>query len=344
MSSESRDSTGRKIAGRLRRMRTFFSLWVLLVAAFAFGPDSGRAQTPAQPAEFQHARITEAWTVFADRLTFGQGQTLALIDDGCRLAMPEWQAVIDGTPKVRVTWDAVDGDRDPKHEGSGYHGSTIGIPSSVNHGGKWGVAFRNQVAVIRGLENVHGKIGDAPGLARALQWVVKNHTEHRITTVNLAPVDDLEHAEAVATEIDSALAELRRLNIWVSAPAGNHAFTQGISWPAVAKDCFAIGAVAPVADGSLDRVYLDRSAKIALLVPAKATSSSNAIACGSAMLLREAIEKSGYDWKKDGPTLPEAMMAIFQQTGREAKDPASGLTFRRLDMMAALEKVFGGKK
>jgi hypothetical protein len=48
---------------------------------------------------------------------------------------------------VRFTYDAVDGDADPRHEGKGYHGTTIGIPSSVNHGGKRGVAFDNQVGV-----------------------------------------------------------------------------------------------------------------------------------------------------------------------------------------------------
>lgn len=299
------------------------------------------AAEPAQPAEFRHARIVEAWEVYADRLTFGRGQTLALVDDGCRLEMPEWRATVDGVPKVRVTWDAVDGDADPKHEGSGYHGSTIGIPSSVNHGGKRGVAYRNQVAVIRGLENVHGKLADAPPLARALRWIIDNHERHAITVVNLAPVDDREHAAPVATEIDDELAELRRLNIWVSAPAGNHDFSKGISWPAVATHCFAIGAVKPSAEpGAADTVYLDRSAKIGLVVPARATSSSNAILCGAAMVLREAIGTSGYAWRAKGATLPEAMMAIFQETGPAVSDPASGLTFRRLDLRAALDHVF----
>jgi len=147
----------------------------------------------------------------------------------------------------------------------------------------------------------------------------------------------LEHAEPVPTEIDSKLKRLRELGIWVSAPAGNHHFTKGISWPASQPNCFAIGAVTP----GKDVVTLDRSAKIDLLVPARATSSSNAILCGSAMLLREAITKSGYDWKQDGPDMASAMMKIFQATGVEVKDEKSGLTFRRLDLMAALKLVMG---
>ncbi|MBE7498573.1 MAG: S8 family serine peptidase [Verrucomicrobiaceae bacterium] len=283
-----------------------------------------------QPQEFEHAGILAAWEAYKDVLSFGKGQTLALLDDGCDMTRPEWQG-----EKVRVTFDAVDGDNDPKHEGRGYHGTTIGIPSSVNHGGRRGVAFNNQLAIVRSLECCHCKIADSASLAKALQWVIDHHAEHHITTVNLAPVDDQQHAEPVPTEIDAKLAKLRELGIWVSAPAGNHGFTKSISWPASQPNCFAIGAVTPGGDV----VTLDRSAKIDLLVPARATSSSNAILCGSAMLLREAIEKSGYDWKKDGADLASAMMKIFQTTGVEVKDGQSGLSFRRLDLMAALEEV-----
>jgi len=83
--------------------------------------------------------------------------------------------VNDGVPKVRVTHDAVDGDDDPKHEGKGYHGSTIGIPSSVNQDGKRGVAYNNQIAIVRSLECCHCKIADSASLARALQWVIDHH-------------------------------------------------------------------------------------------------------------------------------------------------------------------------
>ncbi len=327
-----------------------------LLAATAFGEPDRRhvknskgerpkparlgAGEPVAPTEFRHARITDAWQAYANVLTFGKGQTLALVDDGCKLTMPQWTASVDGVPKVRVAHDAVDGDDDPKHEGRGYHGSTIGIPSSLNYRGKWGVAYNNQVAVIRGLECCHCKISDSVSLAAALQWILDHQEEYCITTVNLAPVDDQAHAEPVATEIDRKLAELRKKGIWVSAPAGNHNFTTGISWPACQPDCFAIGAVKP----GKDEIYLDRHGKIALLVPARATSSSNAIACGAAMLLREAIEKTGYNWKADGESLPAAMMAIFQKTGHAVDDPATRLSYRRLNVQAALEHVFARAK
>lgn len=296
---------------------------------------------PSDPPAFKHARVTDAWEAYADKLTFGKGQTLALLDDGCTLSKPEWSKSDGDGPKVLVSYDSVDGDDNPKHEGRGYHGTTIGIPSSVNYQGKLGVAFNDQVAVVRALECCHCKISDSKTLAAGLQWVIDHHEKYRITAINLAPVDDQEHSEPVATEIDEKLAKLRELGIWVSAPAGNHHFTKGISWPACQPNCFAIGAVTP----GKDQVYLDRHAKIDLVVPAAATSSSNAIACGAVLLLREAIEKSGYDWKQDGPNLPEAMLAILQKTGPAVEDPKTKLTFRRLDVKTALDHVFHrGKK
>lgn len=293
------------------------------------------AGEPVEPVSFEHAGITATWKAYADRLSFGRGQTLALVDDGCTLSMPEWSEQEGNLPKVLVSYDSVDGDDDPKHEGTGYHGSTIGIPSSLNHKGRWGVAYNNQVAVIRALECCHCNVRDSKTLAAGLQWIVENHKQYRITTVNLAPVDDLEHGEPVSTEINKPLARLRQLGIWVSAPTGNHDFSKGISWPASEPECFAIGAVKP---GS-DVVYLDRGPKVDLVVPAQATSSSNALVCGSVMILREAIEIANYDWRRHGANLPEAMLKILQQTGKPVEDPGSGQTFRRLDLKAAIDQV-----
>ena len=297
------------------------------------------AGEPVQPIPFQHAGVIQAWNKYQGQLTFGRGQTLALVDDGCDLSMPEWLATVDGVPKVRVTHDSVDGDTDPRHEGKGYHGSTIGIPSSLNYDGKWGVAYRNQVAIIRALECCHCNVRDAKTVAAGLQWIIDNHRQHQITTVNLAPVDDEAHDRPVATEIDEKLTRLRQLGIWVSAPTGNHGFTQGISWPACQPDCIAIGAVRP----GTDEVRLDRHRKVDLVVPAAATSSSNAIACGGAMLLREAIRAADYKWQQDGPNLPAAILAIMQKTGVTVDDPPTERSYQRLDLAAALDHVFAAE-
>ena len=313
------------------------AVWMLPLLAIAF-PITLRAAEPTAPAAFKHAGIVAAWSTYQHKLTFGKGQTLALVDDGCKLSMPEWSKSDGDQPKVLVAYDSVDGDDNPQHEGKGYHGSTIGVPSSLNYGSKRGVAYNNQVAVIRALECCHCNVSDGQTVAAGLQWIIDHHERYRITTVNLAPVDDQAHDQPVATAIDDKLAELRRLGIWVSAPTGNHNFTDGISWPACQPHCFAIGAVR---EGK-DEVYLDRHAKVDLVVPAAATSSSNAIAAGAAIVVREAILETGYNWQQDGENMADAILTIMQKTGTRVDDAATKRSYQRLDLAAALAYVFAG--
>jgi len=127
--------------------------------------------------------------------------------------------------------------------------------------------------------------------------------------------------------------------VWVSAPTGNLEWTDGICWPACAQDCFAIGAALP----GRQQVHHARCAIVDLLAVAPATSSSNAYAAGCSQLLREAIEKANYDWQREANNLPAAMMKIFQRTGTPLLDSATGLTFRELNVAAAIDEVFDKK-
>ena len=125
----------------------------------------------------------------------------------------------------------------------------------------------------------------------------------------------------------------------MSAPCANHNYTTGISWPACQPGAFAIGGSKPDADVA----HLDRYKNTDILVPATATTSSNAFAVGCSMVLREAIEKSGYNWKADAKTLPDAMMTIFKKTGANIHDPGTGLEFKRMDLLAAVDHVFAAE-
>jgi hypothetical protein len=67
-----------------------------LLAAAALPAPAGE---PTDPPSFQHARVVDAWKKYADKLTFGAGQTLALLDDGCNLALPQWAKSDGKLPK-----------------------------------------------------------------------------------------------------------------------------------------------------------------------------------------------------------------------------------------------------
>lgn len=296
-----------------------------------------RSAAPYDPSNFATLRVPELWEKYDGILTFGRGRTLALLDDGCDITHPVWQANLPWGPKNIATWNAIDHNDDCRPGPIGYHGTSIGWPSSQNHGGVIGIAYNDYAAQVRSASIVHLVEDESRSIADALGWVIANHQKYNITAVNLAVLDDKPHARAVPTAIDAPLARLKQLGVWVSAPCGNNEYTTGISWPACAEDCFAIGAIL---SGSL-RVHRDRWRNTDLVVPAEYTSSSNAYAAAAAMILREAIEKTAYPWHDDGATLPDAMLSIMKRSGHGAHDPATGITFRRLDLLSAVDWVFG---
>lgn len=292
---------------------------------------------PFNPVEFVHMRVPEVWARYDGLLTWGKGQTLAALDDGCDMSAPEWNTSLPWGRKVIATWNSIDNNADPSPGPIGYHGTSIGFPSSLNYNGQLGVAYNNFIAQVRCVSIVHLTQDESKTVAAALRWVIDNHERYNITTVNLAPVDDQPHAAPAPTLIDAELKTLRELGIWVSAPCGNNHYTTGISWPACQPGCFAIGAV----KSPEDVVHCDRYRNTAILVPAQATSSSNAFIAAGSMILREAIARTRYDWRGDGANLPEAMMALFLRTGVKVYDSGTNLWFRRLDLLAAVNAVVG---
>ena len=317
----------------LKHLRVFIVMATINQAA-------GAAGEPYDANDFRRMRVLDAWAKYDGVLSWGKGQCLAILDDGCNLDEPEWQATLPWGKKVIATYDSIDGDADPSPGPAGYHGTSVGYPSSLNHGGKLGVAFNDYVAQVRCVSTVHLRSDEARTMADALQWAIDNHEKYTITAVNLSPLDDQSHTKTVPTAVDAPLKTLRELGIWVSAPSGNNEHTDGISWPACAEHCFAIGATQQAADV----VYRDRFSNTDILVPAAATSSSNAYIAAASMILREAIEKSGYRWQADGTNLADAMMAIFKKTGVGVHDSATKIDFKRLDMLAALDYMFANGK
>lgn len=302
---------------------------------------------------FRKMCVLEAWEKYKDVLTFGKGQTMALLDDGCDIDRPEYKAVLPWGPKVIATWNSVETNDDPRPIPPAYHGTGMDFPSSLNYDGKGGIAFNNFVAPVRCVKMVHmGKIvpGATDSMKKALAWALENREKLNITAINLSPLDDKEHAEKVTSDLDPLLRQLREQGVWVSAPCGNGTFTNGISWPAASPYCFAIGC----SDGWYwDQPYLpakdhpvarfNRNINTDILAPAGATSSANAFLVGCAMVLREAIEKTGFDWKSKGKNLPEAMLAIFKETGVSAYDKSTGITFKSVNLLNALDLVFANK-
>ncbi|MEZ5276954.1 MAG: S8/S53 family peptidase [Opitutaceae bacterium] len=294
-------------------------------------------EIPYHPVCFAQIRVGETWKAYQGRLTWGKGQCLAILDDGCDLGDPAWCVRFPWGPKVVAGYDSIEGSDDPSPVPPGYHGTSVGYPSSLNLDGVCGIACNNHVAQVRCVSVVHlqGR-SESPSIGAALRWVLDHRERLRITAVNLSVLDDEAHDRLVPTEIDEVLASLRTAGVWVGAPCGNHDFARGVSWPACQPDCFGIGATVPGQPGT---VHLDRGPGTDLLVAAEATSSANAFAAASSMVLREAIETVNFDWRSLGPTLPEAILEVFCRTGRNVSDPVTGRSYRELDLKAAVDHI-----
>ena len=295
---------------------------------------------------FERIGVQATWRKFGERLNWGRGQCLALLDDGCDLSDPPWQVIMPWGPKVVACYNSIENNADPTPVLPGYHGTSVGYPSSLYHDNIAGIAYNNAVAQVRCVTVVHldGQ-GEAPTMARALNWVLAHHERYNITAVNLSPLDDERHQNPVPTPVDSALKALRERGIWVSAPCGNHGYTDGISWPACQPHCFGIGATSMVeqvagdSNSSASIVHLDRFSNTDLLVAGDATSSSNACAAACAIILREAIETADYPWSNHAENMADAIMDIFLRTGGVVEDAETGLAFRELNLLAAVSSV-----
>ena len=295
---------------------------------------------PYNEVEFKGMGILDAWDKYLDVLSWGKGQTIAILDDGFDLNDPQWKVTMPWGPKVVATYNAIEDNNDVTVIPPAYHGTSLGYPSSMNLDGNLGVAFNDQVALIKCVPGGACKWEDAPAIARALNWVINNRERYNITSVNIGTLDAKSHRQPVPTVIDDPLRTLRELGIWVSAPTGNSGHIDGISWPACANDCFGVGAVHHLTGVP----HLNRYSNIAIVAHADATSGSNAYLAGAAMLVREAIEKTGYDWTSDGPNLADATLAILKKTGIEVKDPVTGFHFAQLNLLKTLDYFFEKEK
>lgn len=300
----------------------------------------GGVRTPYNKEHFESVGVLKVWEKYDGVLSWGEGQTVAIVDDGCDLTVPEWQTVHSWGPKVRASWNVFEQNDDPTPVPPGYHGTSVGYPSSLCYNGLCGVAYNNQVAHVRACTIVHlPRIeGEDITLARALNWVIEHAEQYNITAVNLSALDDREHTSPISTVLDAPLSRLREMNIWASAPCGNNQHINGISWPACQENCFAIGSVK---DGA---VYNDRFSNTDLLVNADYTSSSNAYAVGCYMIWREAVTKTEFCWQSYGETMPEAAMTMFKLTGRDYKDDRTGCSFKALDLEKVIDFIMECKK
>jgi subtilisin family serine protease len=180
----------------------------------------------------------------------GKGHTVAVLDTGLRTTHVDFAGKV--LAQRNFTSDN-GGNPNDASDGNG-HGTNVGgiiVANGINKG----IAPGASIVPLKVLANNGG--GSFTAIDNALQWVIDNHKTHRITVVNMSlgasnnPASDLAYA---ADPIRKKVQELTKKGIAVVIAAGNgffeHSSQQGMSYPAIFRECVSVGAVYDANSGS----------------------------------------------------------------------------------------------
>ncbi|WP_020533730.1 S8 family peptidase [Flexithrix dorotheae] len=216
------------------------------------------------PAQFDKPQIPELGILDAEvddlvrtiiaRNTFkvsGKGYTVAVLDTGLRTTHVDFKGRV---PKQLNFTQDNNGDPNDALDGNG-HGTNVG-GIIVANGIHKGIAPGANIIPIKVLSNSGG--GNFASVAKALDWILENHTKYNITTVCMSLGDSGNYrSEGELTNqgvLRNRIQLLRTKRIAVAIASGNDFFShnsqQGMSYPAIIRECISVGAVYDANEGS----------------------------------------------------------------------------------------------
>ncbi len=179
----------------------------------------------------------------------GSGLTVAVLDTGLNSAHVDFAGRVPA--QKNFTTDN-GGNPDDASDGNG-HGTNVG-GIIVANGDHRGLAPGAQIIPIKVLKNSGG--GSFAGVGQALQWVIDNRDAFNITVVCMSLGDSGNYTSDEHLQNDALRAKidtLRQAKVAVVIAAGNDYFThnsaQGMSYPAIIRECVSVGAVYDAEEG-----------------------------------------------------------------------------------------------
>ena len=177
----------------------------------------------------------------------GSGMTVAVLDTGLNTGHIDFAGRI--LAQVNFTPDN-GGDDNNANDGNG-HGTNVGgiITAGGNH---TGMAPGANIIPIKVLSNSGG--GDFRWIDQALQWVIDNREAHNITAVCMSLGDGGNYTSDIfgiwqflRHSMRRKIQTLKEARVAVVIAAGNDFFShdsrQGMSFPAIIRECVSVGAV-----------------------------------------------------------------------------------------------------
>ncbi|MFA7237608.1 MAG: S8 family serine peptidase, partial [Phycisphaeraceae bacterium] len=152
--------------------------------------------------------------------------------------------------------------------------------------------------------------------------------------------------------IAAAFSTLKNMNIVIAVASGNNGSSTSMSLPAIMDNIISVGAT-----DTTDHIasYSNRNQYLELLAPGSSlnsltlnsgyatgsgTSYAAPIVAGSAMLLRELYSQFTDNLAGKFSSYEERVLSLLQSTSDQIIDPATGRSYDRIDLLAAVNAVY----
>jgi hypothetical protein len=298
----------------------------------------------------------------------GDGESVAILDTGVNYNLSD----LGGGWGRRVVagWNFVNNTSDPMDDNG--HGTFVASEIASSSTLYPGIAPDVNIIALKVLDANNN--GSWANVGAGLQWVIAHQAQYHIVAVNLS-LGSGNYTTDTFSILENDLATLKSDGVFTAVASGN-AFASsnsqpGLDYPAVDPDVVSVGATwagnfgAVTFFGATDSVtapgeiagFTQRDSALSLLAPGiwitgdalngtptqfGGTSMSAAVVSGAAVLLHQALDAQGLV----GDANQAYMLNLMQTTGLAIKDNntnstvvPTGLTFRQLDLKAALDAV-----
>ena len=301
----------------------------------------------------------------------GTNYTVAVIDTGIDYNNP---ALGGGWGKrVIAGYDFYNNDSDPMDDNG--HGTDVAGIIGASDATYSGVAPNVDFVALKVL-GADGS-GTFGAVSDALDWVVANRTKFNIVAINLS-LGAGNYTVDPYTFLETDLNTLTSQGVFIGVAAGNDYYsnqTQGLAFPAISPNVVSVGAVwdgnygsVGWANGARDNTtavdqitsFTQRGPNLDILAPGAmvtslylgdtfkamaGTSMATPVIVGSAVVLREELDALGHSSLDN----QSSILSIMQSTGVTVVDndaaaanvPVTGLTFKRINLLAAVDYVEG---
>lgn len=225
----------------------------------------------------------------------------------------------------------------------GTHVTGIMVSSGNNGIASIGVAPGADVVAIRVLDDeARGNLGD---WIAALDWIATNRPDVRAVNMSLVSDDiyppNCEPLSASNMLFRQVIDALRAQGTLVFAASGNNLDPQRLAAPACVATAVAVAAV----DGNdALALFSNTDSSLDLLAPgvsirSDAPGASTVVLSGTSMAVAHATGVAALLWDADSSLMPDEVEAYLKSTGVSVTDVRNGLTFPRIDALAAYEAL-----